>query len=57
MNEQDYKDYCLYKYVAELEKEQRDNFFVLFDKIHGAKKLEELKQKARRVYLELNRCT
>ena len=57
MNEQEYKDYCLYKYVAQLEKEQRDKFFALFDKIHGAKNLDELKQKARKVYLELNKCT
>lgn len=56
MNEQEYKDYCLHKYVAELEKEQRDKFFELFDKLHGAKKLDELKQKARKVYLELNNC-
>jgi hypothetical protein len=56
MNKQEYKDYCLHKYIAELEKEQRDKFFALFDKIHGAKKLDELKQKARKVYLELNKC-
>ena len=57
MTLQEHKHYCLHKYVAQLEKEQRDKFFALFYKIHGAKKLDELKQKARKVYLELNKCT
>ena len=54
MNEE-YKQYCLYKYVAELPKDKRDEFFKLFDKINGAAKLEVLKREARKVYLDLNK--
>ena len=56
MNDQEYKQYCLHKYVAELPKDKRDNFFELYNKIHGAAKLEVLKQEARKVYLELIKC-
>ena len=53
MTEQQHKHYCLLKYIAELEKPERDRFFELYDKKHGAEKLEQLKSEARQVYVEL----
>ena len=53
MTQQEHKHYCLLKYVALLDKQKRDDFFKLYDKKHGAKKLEQLKSEARKVYLEL----
>lgn len=53
MTQQEHKHYCLLKYIAELEKPERDRFFKLYDKKHGAKKLEQLKSEARQVYVEL----
>ena len=53
MTEQQHKHYCLLKYIAELEKPERDRFFKLYDKKHGAKKLEQLKSEARKVYQAL----
>ena len=53
MTQQEHKHYCLLKYIAELEKPERDRFFKLYDKKHGAKKLEQLKSEARKVYQAL----
>ena len=53
MTEQQHKHYCLLKYIAELEKPERDRFFEMYDKKHGAEKLEQLKSEARKVYTEL----
>ena len=53
MTLQQHKHYCLLKYVALLDKQKRDDFFKLYDKKHGAEKLERLKSEARKVYLEL----
>ena len=53
MTEQQHKHYCLLKYIAELEKPERDRFFELYNKKHGAKKLEQLKSEARKVYQAL----
>ena len=53
MTEQQHKHYCLLKYVALLDKQKRDDFFMLYDKKHGADKLEQLKSEARKVYMEL----
>ena len=55
MTEQQHKHYCLLKYIAELEKPERDRFFELYDKKHGAEKLEQLKSEARQVYVELKK--
>lgn len=53
MTLQEHKHYCLLKYVARLDKQKRDDFFKLYDKKHGADKLEQLKSEARHVYVEL----
>jgi hypothetical protein len=46
----------LLKYIALLDKQKRDDFFKLYDKKHGAEKLEQLKSEARKVYQELKNC-
>lgn len=53
MNTEQYKHYCLLRYVCRLEKPERDRFFELFNNKHGAEKLEQLKSEARKIYLEL----
>lgn len=53
MTQQEHKHYCLLKYIAQLEKHERDRFFELFNNKHGAEKLEQLKSEARKIYLEL----
>ena len=53
MTQQEHKHYCLLKYVALLDKQKRDDFFYVVRQKHGAKKLEQLKSEARKVYLEL----
>ena len=53
MTQQEHKHYCLLKYIALLDKQKRDDFFKLYDKKHGADKLEQLKSEARKVYTEL----
>ena len=53
MTLQQHKHYCLLKYIAQLEKPERDRFFELYDNKHGAEKLEQLKSDARKVYQEL----
>ena len=53
MTQQEHKHYCLLKYIALLDKQKRDDFFKLYNKKHGAKKLEQLKSEARQVYVEL----
>ena len=53
MTQQEHKHYCLLKYIALLDKQKRDDFFKLYDKKHGAKKLEQLKSEARKVYQAL----
>ena len=53
MNTEQYKHHCLLRYVCRLEKPERDRFFELYDKKHGADKLEQLKSEARKVYTEL----
>ena len=53
MTQQEHKHYCLLKYIALLDKQKRDDFFKLYEKKHGADKLEQLKSEARKVYTEL----
>ena len=53
MTQQEHKHYCLLKYIALLDKQKRDDFFKLYNKKHGAEKLEQLKSEARQVYVEL----
>lgn len=53
VTQQEHKHYCLLKYIALLDKQKRDDFFKLYDKKHGADKLEQLKSEARQVYVEL----
>jgi len=53
VTQQEHKHYCLLKYIALLDKQKRDDFFKLYDKKHGAEKLEQLKSEARQVYVEL----
>ena len=53
VTQQEHKHYCLLKYIALLDKQKRDDFFKLYDKKHGADKLDQLKSEARKVYTEL----
>ena len=53
VTQQEHKHYCLLKYIALLDKQKRDDFFKLYNKKHGAKKLEQLKSEARKVYQAL----
>ena len=53
VTQQEHKHYCLLKYIALLDKQKRDDFFKLYEKKHGADKLEQLKSEARKVYTEL----
>jgi Ca2+-binding EF-hand superfamily protein len=45
-----HKTECLYRYMKETTKENRERFFLMYEKIHGAVKLDELKQNAREFF-------
>lgn len=53
VTQEEHKHYCLLKCIAQLEKPERDRFFELFNKKHGAEKLEQLKSEARKLYQDL----
>lgn len=57
MTLQEHKNYCLHKYVAQLDSKKRELFFEIYLKKHGENALEQLKCDARKVYLELKNGT